>query len=68
MKNMVISHNKKYVFVELPRTGTPAISNELIENHDGKDILYDHAAYREFLKIATNEERKFYLFLYKKSY
>lgn len=52
---MVISHKYEYLFVELPRTGTTAIHNELLEKYDGQGILSKHANYRDFLKIASEE-------------
>ncbi|MCF8337122.1 MAG: sulfotransferase family protein [Bacteroidales bacterium] len=59
---MVISHKHKYVFVELPRTATSAISNELVENYSGKQILNKHSTYREFLMQATEEEKRYFVF------
>lgn len=59
---MVISHKHRYLFIELPRTGSTAISKELIENYDGKEILYKHSNYRDFLRIASKEERKYFIF------
>jgi len=59
---MIISHRYKYLFVELPLTGSTAISRELHENYDGDEILYKHATYREFLKIAGAEEKKYFVF------
>lgn len=59
---MVISHKNKYLFVELPRTGTTAIHDELIKNYLGEDILFKHATYRDFLKTAREEEKKYFVF------
>ncbi len=59
---MIISHKYKYLFVELPRTGTTAIANELIENYDGTQILTKHAHYDDFLRQATDEEKKYFVF------
>lgn len=47
---MVISHVHNYLFIELPRTGSTAISRELIENYDGEQILRKHSTYRDFKK------------------
>jgi len=60
---MIISHTNKYLFVELPRTGTTAISHELLENYDAVPILQKHAMYGDFLKIATPKEKKYFVFL-----
>lgn len=59
---MIISDKYKYLFVELPRTGTTAISKELIENYDGKSILHKHATYKDFLKVASEEQKKYFVF------
>jgi len=59
---MIISHKYKYLFVELPRTGSTAISNELIKNYDGEEILEKHSSYNDFLKIANCEEKKYFVF------
>jgi len=59
---MIISHKHKYLFVELPRTGSSAISKELCTNYDGVQILYKHAAYNDFLKSATAQEKRYFVF------
>lgn len=56
---MIISHTHRYLFVELPRTGSTAISAELREMYDGEPILHKHAMYEEFLKIASPDEKKY---------
>lgn len=56
---MIISHRYRYLFVELPRTGTTAISKELLEHYDGKRILKKHATYDDFLKVATPDEKSY---------
>ncbi len=60
---MIISRKNRYIFVEAPLTGCSAISSELRLNYDGENILYKHATYNEFLKTATNEERKYFAFV-----
>ncbi len=59
---MVISHKHKYLFVELNRTASGAISGELVENYAGEKILEKHSTYREFLRIATPEEKEYFVF------
>ncbi len=59
---MIISHKYKYVFLELPRTGTTSISEVLCEKYDGKKIHYRHAPYEVFLRRASEEEKKYFLF------
>lgn len=60
---MVISDKNKYVFIEMIRTGSTAISAELCELYDGRKILNKHSYYHEFLKIATEEEKKYFVFV-----
>jgi hypothetical protein len=59
---MVISHKHKYVFVELPLTGSTAIHRELCTYYDGMPILRHHATYHDFLKRATRDERSYFVF------
>lgn len=59
---MVISDKYKYLFVEMYNTGSTTISNELCELYDGKRILSKHSRYHEFLKIATDEQKKYFVF------
>ena len=59
---MVISDEHKYVFVELPLTGTSAISTELCRSYDGRRILNKHSTYRTYLRQASDEERKYFAF------
>ncbi len=59
---MVISDEHRYLFVELPHTGSTAISRELRERYGGRSILHKHATYREFLKEATPEQRTYFVF------
>jgi hypothetical protein len=48
--------------VEVAHTGTTAISRELRENYDGSPILRKHAHYSEFLKVASPEEKDYFVF------
>ena len=59
---MVISHKHKYLFVELPRTGSTAISKELRRYYDGATFLRKHTTFLEFLKVASPEEKKYFVF------
>lgn len=59
---MIISHRHRYVFVELPRSGSTAVSRELREHYDGHEILRKHATYRDFLRQASDEEKKYFAF------
>lgn len=59
---MIISHTHRYLFVELPHTASTAISRELRHHYDGQSILRKHAYYHEFLRIASAEERDYFVF------
>jgi len=59
---MVISHKYEYLFVELPRTGSTAISKELCEQYSGYRILSKHATYNRYLRIASPKEKKYFVF------
>ncbi len=59
---MIISHKHRFVFVQLPRTGCTAISKELIEFYGGEQILKKHSNYAHFLKSATPDEKKYFVF------
>jgi hypothetical protein len=59
---MIISHRYRYLFVELPHTGSTAISAELREHYAGERILHKHARYSEFARVATADERTYFTF------
>ncbi|MGQ0608709.1 MAG: sulfotransferase family 2 domain-containing protein [Chloroflexota bacterium] len=59
---MIISHQHRFLFVELPRTGSTAIRRELRELYDGSPILHKHATYLEFARQASADERTYFVF------
>lgn len=59
---MIISHKHKLLFIELPLTGSTAISRELRENYGGENILFKHATYEDFLRTASPQERQYFVF------
>jgi hypothetical protein len=59
---MVISHEHKYLFIEIPYTGSTAIHRELCENYAGFPTLHKHALYSEFQRIASPEEKRGFVF------
>jgi hypothetical protein len=59
---VIISHQHRYLFVELPRTGSTAIRRELRELYDGSPILHKHATYLEFRRQASPDEREYFVF------
>ena len=59
---MIISHEHRYVFVQLPHTACTAVGKELCEHYGGEKILWKHSTYREFGRVATPEELTYYTF------
>ena len=59
---MIISRKHRYVFVEVPHTGSVAIAAELRANYAGVEILRKHATYRDFLRQASADERTYFAF------
>ncbi|MEM9022269.1 MAG: sulfotransferase family 2 domain-containing protein [Bacteroidota bacterium] len=59
---MIISDRHRYVFVELPLTASTAIASELKAHYAGEEVLFKHATYRDFLKVATPEQRGYFVF------
>src|SRR3989344_4669838 len=59
---MIISHKHKYIFIELDRTASSAIAKELCENYEGTPILWKHARYCDFLRIAKPKEKRYFVF------
>ncbi len=45
---MIISHIHRYLFIEIPLTGSWAIHRELCDHYGGEPILHKHASYPEF--------------------
>ncbi len=59
---MIISDRYRYVFVELPHTGTTAISAELCEKYDGREVLYKHSTWGDFRRVASPEQLTYFKF------
>jgi hypothetical protein len=59
---VMISHEHRFVFVELPRTGSTAIRHELRDQYGATPILHKHATYQEFLRQATEDEKSYFVF------
>lgn len=60
---MIVSDRHRYVYVELPRTGSSAVSRELREHYGGQRVLRKHATYRDYLRRAAVEQRTYFSFL-----
>ena len=59
---MMISHEHRYVYVEVPRTGSSAVRAELRATYGAEPILRKHATYRDFLRQATEDEKTYFAF------
>lgn len=59
---MIISHKNQYVFIEVPRTGTSAVSAELCSFYDGQRILRKHSSYWNFLAKRRQEWKDYQIF------
>jgi hypothetical protein len=59
---VVISRKHKYVYVEMAHTASTAIGRELCEHYGGELILARGSTYRDFLKVATEEEKGYFVF------
>jgi hypothetical protein len=59
---MIISHQHRYVFVEVPHTASHSIAEQLIAHYAGRPILRKHANLTQFLRTATADEAKYFKF------
>ncbi len=59
---MIISHQYRYLFVEIPHTASTAISHELCEYYGGQPILHKHAHLAEFFSYANADEKGYFIF------
>lgn len=59
---MIISHENRYLFVELAQTGSTAIARELIEQYGGEKLQGKHKPYHMFYRTASELERSYYTF------
>lgn len=59
---MIVSHRHRYLFVELPHTGSTAISRELRTFYGGEDVLRKHFYLEDFLRHARPGEKGYFTF------
>jgi hypothetical protein len=59
---VIVSHKYRYLFVEFPYTASTAIHEELCRFYDGTPILWKHAKYHNFLSVASEEEKQYFVF------
>lgn len=62
VRAVIVSHEHRYVFVEVPHTGTMAISQALRDNYGGDFVLRKHATYADFLRAATPDQKGYFAF------
>ena len=59
---MIISHKYRFLFIGLPFSASSAISKELHAKYEGLPYLRKHSLYHEFKKVATINEKKYFVF------
>lgn len=59
---MIISHKHRFVFVEIPHTGSHSIAEQLVKHYGGEPILRKHANVTQFLGQAAADERRYFKF------
>ena len=59
---MIISDDHRYVYVELPRTGSTAVAKELIAQYGGRRILKKHSTYLDFVDVAEEGQLGYFVF------
>jgi len=59
---MIISHKYKFLFIGLPFSASSAITKELHAKYEGKPFLRKHSLYHEFKKVATKQEKNYFVF------
>ena len=56
---MIVSHAHRFVFLEVPQTGTTAIAKELCATYGAEEVLHKHAHLSEFRQAASPAERAY---------
>lgn len=59
---MIISHEHRFLFVEVPHTASHSISEQLVKHYGGQPILRKHANVSQFLDAATSDESRYFKF------
>lgn len=59
---MVVGRRFRYVFIEVPHTGSTAVATELCESYGGDPLYHKHSNYAEFWHLASDDERRFFSF------
>jgi hypothetical protein len=59
---MIISRKHRYLFVEVPGTGSTALATELVQHYDGERLLHKHATLGEFLRTPDARSGRYFVF------
>ncbi len=59
-KSLIVSHRHRFVFIEVPHTGSHSIAKQLIAHYGGKQILRHHANVTQFLAQASKDEKRYF--------
>lgn len=59
---MIISHEHRYVFVQVPDTASSAIGKELCARYKGEEILQKHSHLAELAASAHGNDRNYFVF------
>jgi hypothetical protein len=59
---MIVSHQRRYVFIELPLTGSTAIAKELVECYGGESFLKKHSTYQDFERAMGPKAKNYFVF------
>lgn len=54
---MIVSDHHRFVFIEVPRTGSTAVARELVSRYGGRPVLSKHSTDIDFLRAASAEQR-----------
>jgi len=59
VRGMVISHQNKYLYIQVPHSASTAIAAEFCAYYGGEPILSQHATYADFLYRSSPEEQTY---------
>jgi hypothetical protein len=61
-RKVIVSHENRYLFIEVPHTASTAISRELRQLYGGEPVLAKHSNYSEFLHSAVKPDGDYFVF------
>lgn len=59
---MIVSHQHRYLFIEIPLTASSAVHHELCSYYDGAPVLHKHASFPEFRRLMGSEAADYFAF------